>query len=140
VLGRLLGAGTGRRPDPRVLVQDLLSRYLEAAELEHSTRESYAGYVRRTILPALGSTEMRKVRGPMLDTLYARLRRCGDPSCLSGRAFIRHSFSQTSQLQRAAGSTAGSGSPMCSGKRSGPARWLLVRSFRRSGRWRAPHG
>src|SRR5215469_3963285 len=29
---------------------------------------TYAGYNRRTILPALGSTEVRKVRGPLLDT------------------------------------------------------------------------
>ena len=33
--------------------------------------------IRRTIKPALGSTQVRKVRGPLLDTLYARLMRCG---------------------------------------------------------------
>ena len=49
-LGRLMEqADAGRRPDSRVLVRDLLSRYLEIAELEPSTRQSYEGYVRRTI-------------------------------------------------------------------------------------------
>ena len=33
---------------------------------------------------------MRKVRGPILDTFYARLRRCGDPACV-GRPVTEHS-------------------------------------------------
>src|SRR5262249_32635075 len=49
----------------------------------------YEGYIRRTILPALGSIELRKVRGPVLDTFYARLRRCGNLAC-SGRPFTEH--------------------------------------------------
>lgn len=28
----------------------------------------------------------------MPDALYARLRRCGDPSCVSGRAFVEHNL------------------------------------------------
>ena len=59
------------------------------AELEPSTRETYGGYIRRTILPALGSMELRKVRGPVLDTFYSRLRRCGDLAC-TGRPFTEH--------------------------------------------------
>ena len=56
VLGRLLEqADAGRRPDSRVLVSEVLSRYLEVTELEPSTRHTYEGYIRRTILPALGS-------------------------------------------------------------------------------------
>jgi hypothetical protein len=39
--------------------------------------------------PALGHIEVRKVRGPILDQLYARLKRCGDLSC-TGRPFIEH--------------------------------------------------
>jgi len=34
--------------------------------------------------------ELRKLRGPGLDTFYARLRRCGDLAC-TGRPFIEHS-------------------------------------------------
>jgi DNA-binding transcriptional regulator YhcF (GntR family) len=33
--------------------------------------------------------EIRKVRGPILDQLYARLKRCGDLSC-TGRPFTEH--------------------------------------------------
>lgn len=49
-----------------------------------STRESNLGYIRRTIKAALGSTQARKVRGPLLDMLYARLMRCGNLACGSG--------------------------------------------------------
>jgi integrase len=63
---------------------------MTVAELDRSTRQTYEGYIRRTILPALGPMELRKVRGPMLDTLYARLHRCGDLAC-SGKPFTEHS-------------------------------------------------
>jgi hypothetical protein len=51
--------------------------------------ESNLGYIRRTIKPVLGSTQVRKVRGPLLDTLYARLMRCGNLAC-TGKPFIEH--------------------------------------------------
>ena len=54
-----------------------------------SARESNLGYIRRTIKPALGSTQVRKVRGPLLDTLYARLMRCGNLAC-AGKPFTEH--------------------------------------------------
>jgi hypothetical protein len=62
---------------------------MEVAELELFTRETYDGYIRRTILPALGSMPLRKLRGPVLDTFYARLRRCADLTC-TGRPFTEH--------------------------------------------------
>jgi hypothetical protein len=34
-----------------------------------STRKSTEGYIRRTILPGLGTLQLRKVRGPVLDGL-----------------------------------------------------------------------
>ena len=91
VLGRLLEqAASGQRPGSDVKVADVFDRYMAVAELEPSTRETYEGYIRRTILPALGSMELRKVRGPVLDTFYARLRKCGDLTC-TGRPFTEHS-------------------------------------------------
>ena len=42
-----------------------------------------------TIRSALGSTQVRKVRGPLLDTLYARLMQCGNLPC-TGRPFTEH--------------------------------------------------
>jgi hypothetical protein len=92
VLGRLLEqAAIGRRPESRATVADLLAQYMAVAELDPSTRETYEGYIRRTILPALGAMELRKLRGPVLDTLYARLRRCGNLAC-TGRPFIEHRY------------------------------------------------
>jgi Phage integrase, N-terminal SAM-like domain len=62
---------------------------MQTAELDVSTRESYEGYIRRTIMPALGGKQLRKIRGPVLDTFYARLRRCSDLSC-TGQPFTEH--------------------------------------------------
>ena len=89
-LGQLLEqADAGRRPDTRVSVGEAIARYMEIAELDVSTRRTYEGYIRRTILPALGPMELRKVRGPLLDNFYARLRKCGDLAC-NGRPSIQH--------------------------------------------------
>ncbi len=79
----------GKRPDSRVTVGELLQRYLDVADLDLSTLRTYEGYIRRTILPALGATELRKVHGPVLDTFYTRLRRCGNLAC-TGRPFFEH--------------------------------------------------
>jgi hypothetical protein len=54
-----------------------------------STWVSNLGYIRRTIKPGLGSTQVRKVRGPLLDTLYARLMRCGNLAC-TGKPLTEH--------------------------------------------------
>ncbi len=82
MLGRLLEqAAIGRRPESGATVADLLVQYMAVAELDSSTRETYEGYIRRTILPALGPMELRKLRGPVLDILYTRLRRCGNLAC-----------------------------------------------------------
>jgi hypothetical protein len=39
--------------------------------------------------PRLGSTQARNVRGPILDTLYAWLVRCGNLAC-TGKPFTEH--------------------------------------------------
>jgi hypothetical protein len=45
--------------------------------------------VRRTIRPELGHLKVRKVKGPILDTFYAWLKKCGDLAC-SGKRFTEH--------------------------------------------------
>jgi hypothetical protein len=72
-----------------VTVAKLLEEYAQIAGWELSTRKSNLGYIRRTITPALGSVQVRRVRGPLLDTLYARLMRCGNPAC-TGKPFTEH--------------------------------------------------
>jgi hypothetical protein len=70
-------------------VAELLDEYLSVAGWDVSTEETNLGYIRRTIKPALGSKEVRKVRGPLLDNLYARLQKCGSPAC-AGKPFTEH--------------------------------------------------
>ena len=90
-LGQLLEqAAAGRQPETNATVAELLDRYAQVADWELSTREANEGYIRRTIKPAVGHLPIRKVRGPVLDLLYARLRRCSDVSC-TGKPFTEHS-------------------------------------------------
>jgi hypothetical protein len=55
----------------------LLSRWLEVADLELSTRDGYEGYIRRNIIPALGDVPLRKLDTETLDRFYAHLRAYG---------------------------------------------------------------
>ena len=89
-LGKLLKeASEGRTPEADATMARLLDEYAAVAEWEVSTRQTNEGFIRRTIKPALGHPEVRKVRGPILDKLYTRLKRCGDLSC-TGRPFTEH--------------------------------------------------
>ena len=89
-LGRLLKeASEGRTPESAATVAKLMDEYAAIAQWDVSTRQTNEGFIRRTIKPALGHLEVRKVRGPILDQLYARLKRCGDLSC-TGRPFTEH--------------------------------------------------
>jgi DNA-binding transcriptional regulator YhcF (GntR family) len=89
-LGRLLKeASEGRTPESDATVAKLLDEYAAIAPWDVSTRQTNEGFIRRTIKPALGHLEVRKVRGPILDQLYTRLKRCGNLSC-AGRPFTEH--------------------------------------------------
>ena len=79
-LGKLLEqAAAGRQPETDATVAQLMDRYAEVADWDLSTRKANEFYIRRVIKPALGHLQVRKIRGPLLDLLYAQLRRCGDP-------------------------------------------------------------
>jgi len=89
-LGKLLEqADTGHRPDTDATVAQLLDRYTEIADWELSTRKANEVYIRRVIKPVLGHLQVRNIRGPLLDLLYAQLRRCSNPRC-TGKRFIEH--------------------------------------------------
>jgi integrase len=91
LLGKMVEqVAEGKQPETGVTVAELLRQYMTVAELDRATRQTYEGYIRRTILPALGLIKLRKVRGPVLDMLYARLHQCGNLAC-SGKPFIEHS-------------------------------------------------
>ena len=89
-LGKLLEqAAAGRQPETNATVAELMDRYAKVADWDLSTRKANEAYIRRVIKPALGHLQVRKIRGPLLDLLYAQLRRCGDPGC-TGKRFVEH--------------------------------------------------
>jgi integrase len=89
-LGELLkDASEGRTLETGATVATLMDEYASVAEWDVSTRQTNEGFIRRTIKPALGPMKVRKVRGPILDKLYAELKRCGDLAC-TGKPFIEH--------------------------------------------------
>ena len=127
-LDRLLKqASDGRTPDTDATVARLLDEYAAVAGWELSTREANEGYIRRTIKPAIGYLQVRKVRSPILHKLYMRLKRCGDLSC-TARPFteLRHipSLSQTRRTPGRAGSKlrAGCETPWSPGSCPGTSR------------------
>src|SRR5467141_40267 len=89
-LGRLLKeASEGRTPESAATVAKLLDEYAAIAPWDVSTRQTNEGFIRRTIKTDLVPMKVRKVRGPILDKLYAELKRRGDLSC-TGRPFPEH--------------------------------------------------
>jgi hypothetical protein len=61
-LGKLLAlARAGRNPDSCATVTGLLDAYVPVAGWDVSTEETNLGYIRRTINPALGTKEVRKL-------------------------------------------------------------------------------
>ena len=77
-------------PDRAATVSVLMKRWMDVVDHELSTRETTAGYVRRTIDPALGDMSLRKLqhRVDLLDRLYIHLRRCN--VICDGRPYVEH--------------------------------------------------
>ena len=74
-LNRLVAeAEKARRPSSVVSLGHVLDEWLRVAEHEDSTRETYLGYIERTIKPALGSMSMTKLSVRHLET---RMPSCG---------------------------------------------------------------
>jgi integrase len=66
-----------RSPATSGTVGYLLTRWLEVADLELTTRDGYEGYIRRNILPTLGDVPLRKLDPETLDRFYAHQRAHG---------------------------------------------------------------
>jgi integrase len=63
-----------------------LDEWLRVTELEESTRKTYVGYIERTIKPALGHLQVKKIDARTLESFYTELRRCR--ICCDGKPFI----------------------------------------------------
>ncbi|MGH3913329.1 MAG: site-specific integrase [Pseudonocardiaceae bacterium] len=77
VLNRLVAqAEKARQPSSAVSLAHVIDQWMKVAEHEDSTRETYLGYIERTLKPALGSMSITKLSPRHLEVLYAQLRRC----------------------------------------------------------------
>lgn len=77
VLARLQAQVDGRRSaQSTVSLEYAIDEWLTTVEIEDSTRDTYVGYVERTIRPALGQVPISRISTRMLETFYAELRRC----------------------------------------------------------------
>jgi integrase len=65
-----------------------VNEWFRQADLEDSTRNSYAGYISRVIKPVLGDVSLKKLGARELETLYSELRRCRQ-RC-DDKPFIEH--------------------------------------------------
>ena len=93
-LGKLLEqADAGRQPETGATVAELMDKYAQVADWDLSTRVSNDGYIRRVIKPALGHLQVCKVRGPVLDLLYA-----AESGARIRRARVSRSSSTTESL------------------------------------------
>lgn len=79
----------GRQPRTSVTVTQLMERYLEVVHVEPSTRDGYEGLVRNHIVPLLGDLQVGRIRGDVLDSFYAELRRCRR-HCRRERSLVDH--------------------------------------------------
>jgi integrase len=119
-LGKLLEqAAAGRQPETDATMAQLMDRYVEVADWDLSTRKANEVYIRRVIKPALGHLQVRKIRGPLLDLLYAQLRRCGDVGC-TGKRLVEHRTCRPSRWTLPAADPPGSRWRTRLGTRSAP--------------------
>ena len=78
-LTRLQGqVDQNRHPKTDITLGQAISRWLEIAKLEDTTRDRYEDLVRMYIGPVLGDLPAGKLDAELLESFYARLPRCRD--------------------------------------------------------------
>jgi integrase len=65
-----------RHPRSQATLGALLDRWLEVADVEETTLHGYRSKIETHIRPTLGYLKLSKVDAELLETFYARLRRC----------------------------------------------------------------
>ena len=87
-----------RAPRSNMTVAQMIQNWLDTAELEQTTRDSYSRYIANQILPVLGKTQARKVTVETLERFYAHLRKEGGAG---GRPLANSSVRQVHFILRA---------------------------------------
>jgi integrase len=77
-----------RHPKSAITVGQAISRWLDVAKLEDTTRDRYEDLIRIYIRPRLGEVEAGKLDAELLESFYTRLQRCRD--LCDGRTRARH--------------------------------------------------
>jgi integrase len=77
-LTRLQGQVENRHPKTDITLGQAISRWLEIAKLEDTTRDRYEDLVRMYVGPVLGDLAAGKLDAELLESFYARLQRCRD--------------------------------------------------------------
>jgi integrase len=67
-----------RQPKTDITLGQAISRWLDIATLEDTTRDRYEDLVRLYIMPVLGDLAAGKLDAELLESFYARLQRCRD--------------------------------------------------------------
>jgi integrase len=65
-----------QHPKSDITVDEAITRWLDVAELQDTTRQRYEGLVRLYIQPTFGKRNMAKLDAELLERFYARLRHC----------------------------------------------------------------
>ncbi|MFI5895413.1 tyrosine-type recombinase/integrase [Actinoplanes sp. NPDC051513] len=120
-----------RNPRTRTKVDHLLDRWLEVLDVEPSTRRGYAFMVEKHIRPILGGVQVSRVDAELLETLYAKLRKCR-LHC-NGRRFIEHRTARPHECDTRCNRH------VCKGLSASSVRqvhWILSGAFDKAVRWK----
>jgi integrase len=67
-----------RNPRTKATVNQLVDRWLEVLDVEPSTRIGYVRKIEKHVRPLLGRMQVGRIDTELLETFYARLRKCRD--------------------------------------------------------------
>lgn len=65
-----------RNPKTKATVNQLMDKYLERLDVKRSTRKGYEGYIDNHIRPLIGTEQVGKLDGEIIDSFYTILRTC----------------------------------------------------------------
>jgi hypothetical protein len=90
LLTRFLAEKDARRAArSRITLGEACDRWLANFDVEVKTKHEYAGYIRRTLRPGLGTVPLARLDALAIESLYAQLRRCRR-LCRSGSPSVDH--------------------------------------------------
>jgi integrase len=120
-----------RKPRTKASLNQLLDRWLEVLDVEASTRVGYVRKIDKHVRPMLETMQVARIDAELLETYYARLRKCRE-HCDS-RRYVQHRTSRDHECDDRCGPH------VCKGLADATVRqihWILSGAFDRAVRWR----